>query len=66
MVAHGYKLFKWGYCTPKWATLGNPGFFLCNSCRIKLHISVDSLWFCTDHDDMYQDEDEDENKNKNS
>ena len=27
--------------------------WLCNSCRIKLNISVDSLWLCTDHDDMH-------------
>ncbi|CAM2725091.1 unnamed protein product, partial [Rotaria socialis] len=28
------------------------------SCRIKLNIGIDSLWFCADHDDMHQDEDE--------
>ena len=65
MVAHGYKLFKWGTVPQNGLRLATL-FFLCNSCRIKLDISVDSLWFCTDHDDMHQDEDENENKNKNS
>ena len=65
MVAHGYKLFKWGTAPQNELRLATL-FFLRNSCRIKLHISVDFLWFCTDHDDMHQDEVENENKNKNS
>ncbi|CAF1342633.1 unnamed protein product [Rotaria sp. Silwood1] len=32
--------------------------WLRNVCRIKLNISVDSLWFCSDRYDMHQDEDE--------
>ncbi|CAF2991799.1 unnamed protein product [Rotaria sp. Silwood2] len=32
--------------------------WLCNSCRIKLSIDIDSLWFCCDHADMHDDEDE--------
>jgi len=34
--------------------------WLCNGCRIKLSINVDSLWFCSDHNDMHQDEDDDD------
>ncbi|CAF4004026.1 unnamed protein product [Rotaria sp. Silwood2] len=30
--------------------------WLCNRCRIKLGISTDSMWFCTDHDDMHSEE----------
>jgi hypothetical protein len=33
--------------------------WLCNSCRIKLNITIDSPWFCSDHDDMHQEENED-------
>ena len=35
--------------------------WLCNNCRIKLGIAVDSVWFCNDHVDMYQEGDENEN-----
>ncbi|CAF2091660.1 unnamed protein product [Rotaria magnacalcarata] len=39
--------------------------WLCNSCRIKLNIGIDSLWFCVDHDDMHQDEEENEDEIEN-
>ncbi|CAF4257995.1 unnamed protein product [Rotaria sp. Silwood2] len=35
--------------------------WLCNYCRIKLAIAVDSAWFCDDHVDMHHEEDENEN-----
>ena len=31
---------------------------LCNGCRIKWNITIDSIWFCSDHDDMHQNENE--------
>ena len=34
--------------------------WLCNDCRIKLNISVESLWFCSDHSDMHLSDDENE------
>jgi hypothetical protein len=34
--------------------------WLCNSCRIKLKITTDSVWFCSDHVDMHSDQDENE------
>ena len=64
MVPQADKFF-WGTSYSNGVRLATL-FFLCNSCRIKLNISVDSLWFCTDHDDMHQDDDENKNKNKNS
>ena len=32
--------------------------WLCNGCRIKLSIATDSVWFCSDHVDMHNDQDE--------
>ncbi|CAF2752095.1 unnamed protein product [Rotaria sp. Silwood2] len=32
--------------------------WLCNKCRIKFGISINSLWFCCDHEDMHENEDE--------
>ncbi|CAF4969970.1 unnamed protein product [Rotaria sp. Silwood1] len=34
--------------------------WLCNYCRIKLGINIDSIWFCDDHVDMHHEEDEDQ------
>ncbi len=28
--------------------------WFCNDCRIKLNITIDSLWFCSDHDNTHQ------------
>ncbi|CAF2052518.1 unnamed protein product [Rotaria magnacalcarata] len=39
----------------------NGSRWLCNYCRIKLGIDVDSMWFCDDHVDIHLDDDEDEN-----
>ncbi|CAF3071681.1 unnamed protein product, partial [Rotaria sp. Silwood2] len=30
--------------------------WLCNGCRIKLKITTDSIWFCSDHVDMHDDD----------
>jgi hypothetical protein len=35
--------------------------WLCNNCRIKLSINIDSSWFCCDHEDMH-DNGEDDNE----
>ena len=35
--------------------------WLCNGCRIKLAIDIDSLWFCGDHQDMHDDDENKEN-----
>ncbi|CAF3984796.1 unnamed protein product, partial [Adineta steineri] len=32
--------------------------WLCNGCRIKFKLTTDSIWFCSDHVDMYSDQDE--------
>ncbi len=37
--------------------------WLCNGCRIKLKITTDSIWLCSDHADMHTDSDENENEN---
>ncbi len=34
--------------------------WLCNKCRIKLSININSLWFCCDHEDMHNEEDEED------
>jgi hypothetical protein len=31
--------------------------WLCNKCRVKLTIDINCLWFCSDHEDMHEDED---------
>ncbi|CAF3165477.1 unnamed protein product [Rotaria sp. Silwood2] len=36
--------------------------WLCNGCRIKLNITTDSIWLCSDHIDMHIDSDENENE----
>ena len=32
--------------------------WLCDGCRVKLKISTNDIWFCSDHVDMYDDENE--------
>ncbi|CAF4594375.1 unnamed protein product [Rotaria sp. Silwood2] len=37
--------------------------WLCNYCRIKLSIKVDSIWFCDDHIDIHCEENENDDEN---
>ncbi|CAF1600223.1 unnamed protein product, partial [Rotaria magnacalcarata] len=34
--------------------------WLCNFCRIKLSIEIESIWFCDDHADMHLEDDGDD------
>ena len=54
---HQHEVFQWIDLDE------NCSMLLCNYCRIKFGIEVDSIWFCDDHADMHDETDKDENMN---